>query len=552
MFKTFCRHLLTLVALLQLSGLYAQKVKSDHVIHLCEYVLSGQVLDAQTLQPIAFANIYVEEKGIGGVTDEKGHYHIEGLCEGHYTVRCSHVSCDHTEHSIFIAANTEQDFVLDHGPIALQDVTVTEKAVRPEHTQTASELDKAALSSSQGTGLGTALSQITGVSTLNTGASISKPVIQGLHSNRIVILNNGVRQEGQQWGAEHAPEIDPFIAEKLTVVKGANSVRYGAEALGGVVLVEPKALPTEAGFGGSLHLGAYSNGRTGIASGMVEGKLSKLLPLSMRLQGTLKRGGNIAAPDYVLANTGLKEYNFSYALGYDSDRFDAEIFYSQFNTQLGIFAGSHIGNLTDLENAYNSEVPLVTADFTYELGRPLQNIEHELFKAKISIATGELGELKLIYSRQFNLRQEYDAHRQFGTLDDELTDPQQQFEITTHTADAIWEHKPIANLRGSTGVQMIRQRNTTDRGGLIPDYDSWSAGLFLIERWKNYPFPIEFEAGLRADYKKLSVEENRNVTAATLEFRNVSGSFGAIYWPIAFCSRHAGRLQTLSEKDSFS
>src|SRR3546814_6402924 len=83
---------------------------------------------------------------------------------------------------------------------------------------------------------------------LKTGATIAKPVIHGLHSNRILILNNGIRQEGQQWGSEHAPEIDPFIAKRITVVKGAETIRFGPDAMGGVVIVEPSELDRKSGI----------------------------------------------------------------------------------------------------------------------------------------------------------------------------------------------------------------------------------------------------------------------------------------------------------------
>ncbi|MFM9075334.1 MAG: TonB-dependent receptor, partial [Bacteroidota bacterium] len=69
------------------------------------------------------------------------------------------------------------------------------------------------------------------------------PVIHGVHSQRILILNHGVRQEGQQWGAEHAPEIDPLIASDIQVIKDASAIRYGVDAIGGVVVVNPPALP---------------------------------------------------------------------------------------------------------------------------------------------------------------------------------------------------------------------------------------------------------------------------------------------------------------------
>lgn len=81
----------------------------------------------------------------------------------------------------------------------------------------------------KGVNLGETLKRLPGVTTLNTGATISKPVIQGLHQpdrHR----QNSVVLEGQQWGSEHAPEIDPFSADKITVVKGAAGVRYGVGA----------------------------------------------------------------------------------------------------------------------------------------------------------------------------------------------------------------------------------------------------------------------------------------------------------------------------------
>src|SRR5690606_31966330 len=94
----------------------------------------------------------------------------------------------------------------------------------------------------RGLSVSEALAAINGVTLLQTGSTISKPVIHGLHGSRVLTINNGVRQEAQQWGNEHAPEIDPFIAENLSVVKGVEGLRYGSDAIAGVVLVEPKIL----------------------------------------------------------------------------------------------------------------------------------------------------------------------------------------------------------------------------------------------------------------------------------------------------------------------
>ena len=165
----------------------------------------------------------------------------------------------------------------------------------------------------------------------------SKPVIHGLHSNRVLILNNGIRQEGQQWGSEHAPEIDPFIANRLSVIKGSGALRYGGDAIGGVVLVEPKLLPTDPGIGGELNLAGFSNNRMGVISAMFEGNSFRWPAFSWRLQGTLKKGGNARTPNYWLDNSGVEEMNFSATATLQTKDKGVEFFYSQFNTKLGIF-----------------------------------------------------------------------------------------------------------------------------------------------------------------------------------------------------------------------
>jgi iron complex outermembrane receptor protein len=252
-------------------------------------------------------------------------------------------------------------------------------------TKAKSVIEGSDLAETRGQSLGEALKAATGVTTLQTGSSIAKPVIHGMHSNRVLILNNGIRQEGQQWGSEHAPEIDPFMAQKLTVIKGAAGVRYGSDAIAGVIMVEPNPLPDSAKIHGEANLVGFSNGQQGIASGIIEGGLPKKKGWAWRLQGTYKRGADIKTADYYLANTGIQERNFSATIGYNTAHWGTEAYFSYFDTQLGIFAGSHIGNITDLLTAINSSRP--NSDYTpssasYTINRPNQDLAHNLFKVK--------------------------------------------------------------------------------------------------------------------------------------------------------------------------
>ena len=78
----------------------------------------------------------------------------------------------------------------------------------------------------------------------------------------------------------------------------------------------------------------------------------------------------------------MEEQNFSWTLGWNKEKYGVELFYSQFNSNIGIFSGAHIGNLTDLQAAFEADEPFEKAEFTYTIDRPYQNISHELFKAK--------------------------------------------------------------------------------------------------------------------------------------------------------------------------
>lgn len=495
----------------------------------CRHVLYGVVTDSETFEPLIYANVLVKDQSRGVLTGPNGEFRIEDLCDGPVTITVSHIGCETTDYTVEIAENTHFDISLPHshnhiGEVHIVDVHPDPKRTQPEESLAGRELEEA-----RGKSLGEALAQLNGVSALQTGASIFKPVIHGLHSNRVLVLNNGIRQEGQQWGSEHGPEIDPFIAQKLTVVKGANSVRYGADAIAGVVLVEPADLRQEPGIGGEVNLVGMSNGRMGATSGMLEGNFAGLRALSWRLQGTLKRGGNVHTPDYVLGNTGVREANFSAAAGWLKEKYGVEGFYSQFNSDIGIFSGAHIGNLTDLEAAIGRSEPLGEWDFDYAIGRPSQHIEHELSKLKAFWQTGMRSMLRLTYSRQYNLRQEYDKHTPRNDSLAALDNPELHYEVTTHSGELLWEHEVGKQVKGQIGMAGQTQKNTYDGFFLIPNYRAQSVGLFAIERLVRLRW--EVEAGARFDYKYLKTWfwENGVVVSPDFNWSNFSGSLGGLY-----------------------
>jgi iron complex outermembrane receptor protein len=355
-------------------------------------------------------------------------------------------------------------------------------------------------------------------------------------------MNNGVRQEGQQWGSEHAPEIDPFVAKKITVLKGAAGVRYGSDAIAGVIMLEPEALPDSNKLGGEVNTVYFTNGNQIVTSGILEGgmrpkKAEVLQSFGYRVQGTFKRGGDISTPNYRLANTGVSEINFSIGANYKRRNWQSEVFFSQFNTQIGVFSGSHIGNVTDLVEAINRGTPLsiyTPETFTYTIGRPYQDVQHNLLKLK-SIHQLQGGKLSITLGRQYNYRKEVDILRGDKNL-------VQLFQLTTYTGELLFEHKPLLKLlTGSIGVNANFQQNLTtgtlreprSSTVLIPNFWNLTGGIFLIERIVRNRW--EIEGGVRYDFRNLDVYRiprgQQNAVESSKQNENFTGTFGLNFRP---------------------
>ena len=495
----------------------------------CDCFVKGVVRDKDTKQPVVGALIYLKETKQSATTDATGQYQISEICQGKFTLVCRIVGYKETSQMLNLVHGAAQDVQLKEDEIHLNNVEILAQKTATPLSQPAESLTGDALAQTRGQSLADALAHITGVTTLQTGASIAKPVIGGLHSNRILIMNNGVRQESQQWGSEHAPEIDAFVAQTLTVVKGANSVQYGSDAIGGIILVEPAPLTTSGRVGGEVNLVGFSNGRQGVASGTLQGGLGKWRGFGWRVQGTFKRGGNLKTPNYFLDNTGVSERNFSLATGYKRQRFGIEAFYSRFETNIGIFSGSHIGSLTDLQTVLDNGEPLFKSDFSYQINRPNQSVSHDLLKIKTFYGFQNNSRINFTFARQYNRRAEYDLHRPRNDARAALNLPELLFRITTYTADLTFEHAPIAKkITGQFGLSGLYQYNFMDGRPLIPDFEMYNIGAFVVERLVQKKW--ELEAGLRFDARQLLAYQfvNQARKDTRLPFQNISGTLGVV------------------------
>ena len=105
-----------------------------------------------------------------------------------------------------------------------------------------------------------AISKHPGISQITTGGGISKPAIRGLGYNRILTVNDGIRQEGQQWGDEHGLEVDGDAVHSVEVIKGPASLMYGSDAMAGVIILHDAPIAPINTIRGNVSGGYQTNG----------------------------------------------------------------------------------------------------------------------------------------------------------------------------------------------------------------------------------------------------------------------------------------------------
>jgi len=472
----------------------------------CQFSLKGKITDFHDSSPIIGASLQILNSNINTTTNFDGSFELKNLCRGKITLVIKHVACETKKISFKINKDLYKEITLEHHFEELNEVVVTSK-YKTESTSIEKSIKKDVIDNFSDKSLGDALNTISGISSLNTGNTIVKPMIHGLHSSRLLIINNNVRMFDQEWGDEHAPNIDMNASDRIDVIKGANSLKYGSDAVGGLILVRAKKYARKDSLFGSSLMSLNSNGFGGnINSEIVKSYKSGIYT---KIQMSYRRFGDFKAADYSLTNSGLENINTSIRFGYNSFEKGFEFYYSLVNNEFGILKSSHIGNVNDLVLAINSLEPRVIEDFSYSINNPKQSIIHHLGKIEAYKRFQGLGKLTIQYDFQINRRKEFDLRR--GDL---KSIPVIDLRLFTNSLQSDLQVKYSDNLKLNVGFLGRFQQNDPIPTGyrpLIPDFEKFDAGVYTIGNY-NLNESLEFNAGLRYDYSKIEAKKWYNVT----------------------------------------
>ncbi|KAA5545653.1 TonB-dependent receptor [Adhaeribacter rhizoryzae] len=535
--------------------------------------LSGLITDNTTQEPLIGVSVYLPDLRQGAATDELGHFSINNLPRGRFLVQVKLIGYSPIIKTVVISGATTLDQTLTPSVTELGTVVVTgvsastEKRRNPVPTAVVgpNELRRRA-----GNNIIDAIAHTPGVSQVTTGAAIAKPVIRGLSANRVVTLNNGMRQEGQQWGDEHGIEIDEYSVDRAEIVKGPGSIMYGSDAMAGVInFISPD--PVEEGKITGSYSGNYQSNNGLIANSLMNA--GNLNGFNWQTRLSQKAAGNYRNRyDGRVYNSGFNELNLNGYVGLNKSWGYSHLNFSSFNQNLGLTEGERDlqGNFLKLAeiDGEEQEVAVTSDDLKgYELNDPRQQVNHLRFASQNNFILGA-SRVTLNLDWQRNLRQEFGHDH--GNHEDEHEHEHEHehegeaghedeasliFDLQTLGYDLKYFLPEAAGWNTTFGLGGMQQTNQ-NRGEefLIPEYRLADVGVFGFTR-KDFG-NLHLSGGLRYDRRSVDSDalylndhsepttspaeiEQTKFIAFKRNFSNISGSVGAT---VDFSQKLSGKL----------
>ena len=483
---------------------------------LCQWQMRGRVLDS-AFHALEGAEVFLKEGKQRVFTDEAGRFLFRNLCRGLYHLHVSHQGEAHADLEIRLNSDTSLTILLGHEEAELGTVHV--HRMRSSGQVSAADLQAAAYR--QGAA---ALEALEGVRLLQHGNSISKPMVQGMWGMRVPVFVNGAALEGQAWGMEHGPELDVLGFQFAEVLQGIRALTLGHDAIGGVLNLRTQ-WNIHAGETDLISQSLYHHNGRGFSQRLALSRRPEGKQHMYRVQAGWKRAGNLQAPDYFLWNTGSSQYSASAELRLLRKSYTHTFGFSAFANRNGIFAGSHVGNLSDLQAAIGREKPITADSFSYGIAKPWQQNEHLTWQWQAH--GGSNGNVQWQSSLQYDRRREFDFNRRSTDFRPQLDLRLWAWQLS-RTSHFEWKQ-----LRFSHGWQLKAQWQEYRRIFLVPDYRGLQGGVWAalkgsLRAWN-------WEALLRADAKGLWIDYVRN-RQAIHDFRPFAGLAGGLQ----FSRRHGG------------
>ncbi len=508
-------------------------------------VVTGRLTDGATGEPLPGVNVVFPDLKQGTATNADGRFSFANLPRGRFTVQITSLGYNTISQLVDTGSGQPLDFKLTPAATEIGQVVVTGVSQATELRRSpvpTTVVDRTRLNQTSATNVVDAIAHTPGISQITTGAAISKPVVRGLGYNRVVTLNNGARQEGQQWGDEHGIELDEFSIDRAEIIKGPGSLLYGSDAMAGVInFLAPDPI-AEGRITGQATANYQTNNRQQGYSLMNAGNINGL---NWLVRGTRKVAGDYRNRyDGRVFNSGFNEWDTNGYVGLNKSWGYSHLTFSSFNQNVGLIEGgrdSLTGRfLRDVAVGGQVESAVVGDNGSgYTLQVPRQRINHLRFGVDNSFIIGQKGgRLAMQVNYQQNLR------REFGNALAPDT-PDLYFQLRTVDYALRYFLPEMSGWNLAVGTSGLHQQNRNlGAEFLIPAYNLSEGGVFGVIK-KSFG-GLDLSGGLRYDVRRIRAQslyldaDEQPVPAGTAgaetkfpgfvsNFNNYSGSLGAAY-----------------------
>ncbi|MCR5574773.1 MAG: TonB-dependent receptor [Bacteroidaceae bacterium] len=403
--------------------------------------------------------------------------------------------------------------------LQLNELTVTGVAgdTKLKHsTAPISIISPQELRSTTSTNIIDAIAHQPGVSQLSTGGSISKPIIRGLGYNRVVVMSEGVRQEGQQWGDEHGVEVDGSSVNSVEILKGPASLMYGSDAMAGVVIFHPQPTLAE----GELQAKVSSEYQTNnglFAYNLSLGGNQRGFVWDAHFSDKMAHAYKNKYDGYVPGSQ-FRERSGRLMLGINKSWGHSRLTWVAYHLTPSIIEGERDAVTGELEHADG------WTGHQYSKSLPFQQVKH--YKAVWDNSLNlKNGNLKAIIGYQQNRRQEFEESAdEYGIF----------LKLHTLTYDFRYLTNEFSGWRLSTGIGgMYQQSVNKGEEYLIPDSRLFDFGIYATAT-KTIADSWTLNGGVRYDHRHLHGDElmeegTKRFVDFSRHFNGLTGSLGAIW-----------------------
>lgn len=468
--------------------------------------IKGTVYD-ETNQGIPGVVVKIHELNKATLTTIDGRFLFSSLKKGRYHIHVETLGYQSFTLDTLITGSVELSITLKPTVNELGEVVIEiGKQDQQESSIELRHVDKEELERNSSPSLAESLEHIEGVQTQNLGVSVAKPVVRGLRNNRVLIVNDNIRQEEQQWGDDHGMAIDQFGVDEATVIRGPSALIYGSDAIGGVIKLDRDVhLPKNTAESDVTTFYRSVNNTVGVTAGVKMNKNDSLFAfrIGMADYGDYKvpkdtytyLGYKLPIYDNKLKNTAGKEYNASLIVGKNTKWGYTKLTLSDYYQKVGIFAGG-----TGLPAYYS-----LTPDGDRNIDLPYQQVNHFKAVSESSISFND-NWLELVIGYQNNRRKEYGLPRASGFPYPETEDLGNDLALQTITTNATFHFAQQRKHEDAIGIQLNYQNNkTAGYDYVLPDFNSFNGGLYGLRKW-SLTDKLNVSAGLRFDFTSLQTK----------------------------------------------